>query len=177
MRYFPITLMAVLTSSLFVALVINPVLTSYLMKVDEEADTTEERRKRIKNVFIGALAMTAIAFFGHFSGKEWVRNLFGIAVIISLINFFIFRPGTFFFQNRGLPFLEKGYKSFLNGVLSGVGPYMTFGGTILLLIGSMMLFGMFTPKIEYFPTGDPQYVNVFVDLPLGSDIELSLIHI
>ena len=48
---------------------------------------------------------------------------------------------------------------------------MTFGGTILLLIGSMMLFGMFTPKIEYFPTGDPQYVNVFVDLPLGSDIE------
>ena len=171
MRYFPITLMAVLTSSLFVALVINPVLTSYLMKVDEEADTTEERRKRIKNVFIGALAMTAIAFFGHFSGKEWVRNLFGIAVIISLINFFIFRPGTFFFQNRGLPFLEKGYKSFLNGVLSGVGPYMTFGGTILLLIGSMMLFGMFTPKIEYFPTGDPQYVNVFVDLPLGSDIE------
>ena len=171
MRYFPITLMAVLTSSLFVALVINPVLTSYLMKIDEEAESAEERRRRIKNVLIGALVMGAIAVAGHFSGREWVRNLFGIAVLISLINFFIFRPGTFFFQNKGLPFLERGYKSFLNGVLTGVGPYTTFGGTILLLIGSMMLFGMFTPKIEYFPSGDPQYVNIFVDLPLGSDIE------
>jgi len=171
MRYFPITLMAVLTSSLFVALVINPVLTSYLMKVDEEAETKDERRRRIKNVLIGALAMGVIALAGHLSGREWVRNLFSIAVLISLVNFFIFRPGTFFFQKKGLPFLETGYKGFLRGVLSGVGPYMTFGGTILLLIGSFMLFGMFTPKIEYFPTGDPQYVNIFVDLPLGSDIE------
>ena len=171
MRYFPITLMAVLTSSLFVALVINPVLTSYFMKVDEKAESKDERRRRIQNVLIGALVMSALAIGGHFSSTEWVRNLFGIAVLVSLINFFIFRPGTFFFQNRGLPFLEKVYKGFLRGVLSGAGPYITFGGTVLLLIGSMMLFGMFTPKIEYFPSGEPQYVNIFVDLPLGSDIE------
>jgi len=56
-------------------------------------------------------------------------------------------------------------------VLSGPGPLITFGGTIMLLIGSMVIFSNNTPKIEYFPSSDPQYVNVFVDLPLGSDIE------
>ena len=171
MRYFPITLIAVLSSSLFVALVINPVLTSFLMKVDKKGESEEERNRNRRNVLIGAMVMIAIAAFGHFSGKEWVRNLFGLATIVSLINFFIFRPGTFFFQNRGLPFLERVYNRFIRRVLTGWGPAITFLGTIGLLFMAMGIFQNNTPQIEYFPSGDPQYVNVFVDLPLGSDIE------
>jgi len=38
MKFMPITLILVLGSSLFVALVINPVLTSRFMKVDTQAD-------------------------------------------------------------------------------------------------------------------------------------------
>lgn len=171
MRYFPITLIAVLTASLFVALVINPVLTSYLMKVDVKAETREGRNKNRRNVLIGALVMTGIAVAGHFGGKEWVRNLFGIATVVSLINFFLFRPGTFFFQNKGLPFLERLYNRFIKVVLSGIGPGITFIGTLLLLVASFVIFSIYTPKIEYFPSSDPTYVNVFVDLPLGSDIE------
>lgn len=171
MRYFPITLIAVLSSSLFVALVINPVLTSYLMKVDERAETRDARQRKMRNALIGALALGLIAAAGHILGEEWIRNLFALAAIIALVNFFIFRPGTFFFQNSGLPFLERIYNSFIQRVLSGWGPILTFLGTIGLLIGSMAIFNIYKPKVEYFPSGDPQYVNVFVDLPLGSDIE------
>ncbi len=171
MRYFPITLMAVLTASLFVALVINPVLTSYLMKVDVQAENKEQKNRNRRNVLLGALVMIGIAVIGHFIEKEWVRNLFAIATIVSLVNFFLFRPGTFFFQNKGLPFLENAYNRFIRRVLTGIGPGITFLGTILLLIASLIIFNKNTPKIEYFPSSDPQYVNIFVDLPLGSDIE------
>ena len=171
MRYFPITLIAVLTSSLFVALVINPVLTSKLMRLDKESESKEERHRKRRNVLLGALIMILIAGAGHLIGKQWLRNLFAIATIVSLINFFIFRPGTFFFQNRGLPYLESIYNRFIKRVLTGPGPYITFLSTLLLLFASVSIFMNNLPKIEYFPSGEPQYVNVFVDLPLGSDIE------
>ena len=171
MRYFPITLIAVLTSSLFVALVINPVLTSKLMRLDKRSRTAEERHTKRRNVLLGAIIMIAVASGAHFAIIEWLRNLLGIATVVSLINFFIFRPGTFFFQNRGLPFLERNYNRFVRKVLTGPGPYVTFIGTFLLLIASFIIFTSNLPKIEYFPTGEPQYVNVFVELPLGSDIE------
>ena len=58
MKYLPITLIIVLSSSLFVALVINPVLTSLLMKVEEG------KIKRIKLFIIaGAFALVSIPFY------------------------------------------------------------------------------------------------------------------
>ena len=171
MKFFPITLIAVLSASLFVALVINPVLTSWLMKVDSRSSTDQERWRKRRNVLLGAAIMIAISLSGHFAGVNWVRNLFGIATLVSLINFFIFRPGTFFFQNKGLPALEALYNRFIRRVLTGAGPIVTFLGTILMLFAAMMIFSNNTPRIDYFPSGDPQYVNVFVELPLGSDIE------
>jgi len=171
MQYFPITLIAVLSSSLFVALVINPVLTSRLMSIDKRAQTADSKSQKRNNVLLGALIMLIVAVIGHFIGKEWIRNLFGIAIIVSLVNFFLFRPGTFFFQNRGLPFLESIYNKFIGFVLKGIGPYITFLSTIGLLFGAIALLTANMPKVEYFPSSDPNYVNVFVDLPLGSDIE------
>jgi multidrug efflux pump len=171
MQYFPITLIAVLSSSLFVALVINPVLTSRLMIIDKKGTTPERKAQNRNNVLIGALVMIVIAVLGHLIGKEWIRNLLGIATVISLVNFFLFRPGTFFFQNRGLPFLEKMYNRFIALVLTGVGPYIAFFSTILLLVGAIALLNANMPKVEYFPSSDPNYVNVFLELPLGSDIE------
>ena len=95
MKYFPITLIAVLTSSLFVALVINPVLTSRFMKVDERSDTKEIRRRRQRNVLIGSgvLLLFSVAF--HFGQVNWARNIAVLIALLSTINFFLFRPGTY----------------------------------------------------------------------------------
>lgn len=171
MKYFPITLMAVLISSLFVALVINPVLTSRMMMIEKEAESAQRRSRKRRNVLIGAGIMLIIAALGHFIGKDWIRNLLVIATATSLINFFLFRPGTFFFQNRGLPFLENLYTSLVSRILRGWAPLATFIGTFILLFVAIGLLLSNMPKVEYFPDSDPTYVNVFVDLPLGSDIE------
>ncbi|MEM1122299.1 MAG: efflux RND transporter permease subunit, partial [Bacteroidota bacterium] len=169
LKYFPITLIIVLSSSLFVALVINPVFTSRLMKLDKKADTKEGRASKRKNVLIGSVIMLGLALFGQFTGALWLRNLLGMALIIQLLYFFLMRPGAFAFQNKGLPVLERVYNKFIGGALRI--PGFIFLGTIGLLFGSLILLGTFMPKIVYFPASNPQYVNIFVELPMGKGIE------
>lgn len=171
MKYFPITLIIVLTSSLFVALVINPALTSRFMQLDKRAATAEGVRKKRKSVLIGAGIMLMVAVLSHFIGVDWFRNLLIIVLLISLINFFLFRPGTFYFQNKILPSMENSYRNFVNRILGGVKPLFVFAGTIMLLFAAVLILFTNMPKVEYFPSGDPEYINTFVTLPLGSDIE------
>ncbi len=171
MQYFPITLIIVLSSSLFVALVINPVLASRFMKVDKRAATAKGIRRNRNNALLGAGIMIALALMFHFGGTIWLRNLLAIVASVSLINFFLFRPGAFAFQNRVLPAIERSYNRFIGATLKSWRPGGVFGGTILLLIGAIALLVANLPPIEFFPKSDPTYVNVFIDLPLGTDIE------
>ncbi|MFT4734126.1 MAG: multidrug efflux pump [Algoriphagus sp.] len=171
MKYMPITLIIVLSSSLFVALVINPVFTSTFMKVDEKADNDVVYNRRRKNILIGVAVMVVIGLIGFISGANLLRNLMMFTILLTLLNFFVFRPGSFAFQNKVLPRLERFYDNFIRGVLTGNRPIMTFGGTFLLLIFVIGLFATFPPKVEFFPTAQPIYINTFVELPMGSDIE------
>ena len=170
MKYMPITLMIVLSSSLFVALVINPVFTSRMMKVDEKSDDSKVRLRRRNNILLGAAIMTGLAVLMHFvSPVQWPRNILVFAVLISLLNWFVLRPGAFYFQNKILPVLERWYDGFIRGALRF--PKFIFLGTILVMIISYSLFIASDPQSELFPEGDPMYVNAFVELPLGKDIE------
>lgn len=170
MKYMPITLIIVLSSSLFVALVINPVFTSRFMKVDEKAEDPSAYRRKRKNILIGVGVMVVIGLIGLVSGANLLRNLMLFTILLTLLNFFVFRPGAFAFQNSFLPRLENFYDRFIRGVLKGKRPIMTFVGTFFLLIFVIGLFVTFPPKVEFFPSAEPIYVNTFVELPMGSDI-------
>ena len=171
MKYLPITLIIVLTSSLFVALVVNPVFTSKFMKVDKKSENKAVYNRKRKNLLIGTLVMLVFAVGAHLAGVQWIRNILGIAVGVSLLNFFILRPASFSFQNKGLPVLERAYNRFIRFALNKYNPSLFFGGTIALLFVALFLLGVFAPKIIFFPSADPLYVNAFVELPLGRDIE------
>ncbi len=171
MKYMPITLIIVLSSSLFVALVINPVFTSRFMKVDEKHEEEKLRIRKRNNILRGALIMLVLGIAAHFMGVEWLRNLMGFAIIISLTNYFILRPGAFYFQNKILPMLERGYDRFIRFVLNKKTPYFVFGGTFVLLFVAFALMIFQPPPIQFFPEADPMYVNVFVELPDGTDIK------
>lgn len=171
MKYLPITLIAVLTSSLLVALVINPVLTASFLKIDERAETAEGRwKKKVKGLKIaGILAGLSIVF--HFLGYDSMRNFLGIGILITLLNVFILRPWAFKFQNTFLPRLEKSYFSFVKSVLHKYNSIWVFSGTFGLLIFALILIGLRAPKVVFFPDTEPTFVNAFVELPLGTDIE------
>ncbi len=199
MKFLPITLIIVLSSSLFVALVINPVLTRVLMKIDEKAESKkEQRRKLIRGLIIsGVLGLLAIGMYlisglnsitdfsygnleysrqmefdGPLGDMRWLGNLLGIASIFTLLNVVFLRPASFFFQGKALPVLEKAYNRFIRFTLKGrINPLALFGSTIGLLFLSFYLMSAFPPGQVFFPTADPLYVNAFVELDVGTDIE------
>lgn len=171
MKYLPITLIIVLTSSLLVALVINPVFTSKYMSVDTKAGTEKLRARRVRNTSILAGVTFLIAILAHFAGAVWLRNSMLIVSVFTLINFWLLRPASFYFQANVMPWLERSYYQFVHWGLEGWRPWTIFGGTFVLLFVAIIALAIKSPKVEFFPVADPLYINAFVELPLGRDIE------
>lgn len=166
MRYLPITLIIVLSSSLFVALVINPVLTAMFMKV--KGTTTAQKKRRLM-IIAGSMVLVAVLlyFFRSFT----FANLLMIGAILIPFNLYVLTPAIQWFQDYFLVRLERMYTRTVRWALNGKTPYFVFFGTVGLLIFSIMLVGAKQPKVEFFPGIDPDYFNVFVELPVGTDIE------
>jgi len=171
MKYFPITLICVLSSSLFVALVINPVLTASFMKIDNTAATKDVKSRSRRNTLIWLIVMIAGIVIAHLMDIMWLRNILGFALILTILNFIFLRPASFAFQQKVLPALERAYDTFIRAVLKGIRPTLIFISTFLLLGFSILLFVVKPPPVEFFPSADPNFVNVFVELPIGKDIE------
>ena len=166
MKYLPITLIIVLSSSLFVALVINPVLAVAYMKIEQSLPNKKKTLKRVA-IFAGiGIVFTVI-------GQIGLGNVFIAIALLSLANTYLFYPGTKKFQLSFLPRLEKGYEKFLNFALNGKRPGQFLIGTIGLLILSFILMGAFPPKVLFFPESDPNYVNIFISHPIGTDIKVT----
>lgn len=171
MKYLPITLIVVLTSSLFIALVINPVLTAKFMKLDQKLDDKKARKRRTTRILIIAAAFIVAAILGAVAQSTTVRNLAGTAAAITLINYFLFRPASIYFQNNVVPWMENVYDGFIRFALKGIMPIVIFISTIVALIVVMAALGANPPKVDLFPTTEPLYVNAFLELPIGKDIE------
>ena len=115
MKYLPITLMIVLSSSLFVALVINPVLTAVFMKV---GDTGVNRRR----AHIVSISLVGFGVVFLILGATAMGNILVIAGLMTVLNAYVLFPATKLFQNRFLPRLERGYEAFLRYALDGKKP-------------------------------------------------------
>jgi multidrug efflux pump len=166
MKYLPITLIIVLSSSLFVALVVNPVLTSLYMKVQ---DVNAQKPKR-KNLMI-ALVFAVMAVISYLAGWIAFGNIFMLVCLLTIFNVFVLRNAIRWFQNVFLVALENFYEKTLSFALRGKKPYIFFGGTVLLLVLSVMLLEITSPKILFFPDNQPALVNVFIENPIGTDTE------
>lgn len=166
MKFLPITLIIVLSSSLFVALVINPVLTALYMKVE---DVSKDKPKQKSIVVAGIFLILSTIFY--LVGITAFGTLLLVACVLTLFNVFILRKAIRWFQTVLLVKLENIYESTLEYALNGKKPYMFFGGTVLLLFFSLILLGVRAPKILFFPDNQPQLINVFIEFPIGTDIE------
>ena len=166
MKYLPITLMIVLGSSLFVALVINPVLAVVYMKV------TQDKPKK-KKVLRNSAILTGLGLILAISGVLALGNLLIFFGIIGVVNLFVLYPGTVRFQNGFLPKLETKYENFLTYALTGRRPLAFLFGSIGLFFLSIVLMGAFPPKIDFFPVNQPNYANIFISHPIGTDISVT----
>lgn len=167
MKYLPITLIIVLSSSLFVGLVINPVVAKTFMKID--ASKTQKNWRRL--AILGIISI-GIAIPLYMTEETYtVPNLLTIFGILSLANAFVFKPMAYWFQNTFLVALEQIYLKTLRFALAGARPYLFFFGTIFFLFFSIGFFAARQPSVILFPDGEPKYVYVYVEAPLGTDVK------
>lgn len=166
MKFLPITLIIVLSSSLFVALVINPVLTSLFMKVEQV-----DRKKSNKRPLVFAIILSTMAIILYIAGAITFGNILMLVAILTVFNVVFLRKAIKWFQEVFLLRLERIYERTLSYALTGGKPYLFLFGTVGLLIFSLVLLGIKSPNVLFFPDNQPSLVNVFIANPIGTDIE------
>ncbi|HEC44659.1 MAG TPA: efflux RND transporter permease subunit [Bacteroides sp.] len=168
MKALPITLMIVLSSSLFVALIIIPVISATFIRVGgTEFDSKPDKKKGYRTILI--LAGAAVLL--HIIKWPMLANLMVLFAIIGFLNIVFFHKAELWFQNVFLVWLEKIYTKSLQYALRGRNPLWFFIGTIGLMFFTMILFGIRQPQVTFFPINSPNYINVIAEFPIGTDIE------
>jgi multidrug efflux pump subunit AcrB len=164
MKYLPITLIIVLSSSLFVALVIIPVFASTF---DPVKKPKPNNKKKVNIVVLSLLIFAAFLYVVKFNV---LANLIVIGSLLTLFNVYYFKSKGKWFQDVFLPYLENIYLKVLEKVLHKYNPIIVLFGTIILFVVTMIFLYIRSPKIEFFPDGDPKYINILAELPIGTDI-------
>ncbi|PWJ44269.1 efflux RND transporter permease subunit [Sediminitomix flava] len=161
----PITIAIVLSSSLFVALVINPTFIAYFMKEEDG-----EEKVNYKRVLMTSGAFIIVGVVLLLTGNRVSGNLIGIFGTLIALDTFVLSPLASKFQKHVLPRMENAYEASVNFALRGKNPYFFLGGTVSLLVVSIMLFKVFSPQVLFFPQNIPSNVYVMVEYPIGTDL-------
>ena len=167
MGYIPMTLIIVLGSSLFVALIINPVIASTFMVKDNRDKANVSKIGKI------SLGLLVVSGFFYIKGNVFMGSLMLAFALLTLLNSFILRPISYWFQDSLLVRFEQFYANTLKWALNGYKPFLLLGFTGLLLVSSIGFFAFKSPRVEMFPVNEPKYVNVFVELPIGTDVTVT----
>jgi multidrug efflux pump subunit AcrB len=168
MKALPITLIIVLTSSLFVALVIIPVFSATFIRV---GGTEYDSKPNKKKGYTYALVLLGVAVLFFIAGKMILANLLALFAIIGILNLAFFHKAEIWFQSVFLVWLEKIYTKSLRYALRGYKPLIFFIGTIFLLFFTILLFMVIQPAVNFFPVNQPNYINIVAELPIGTDID------
>ena len=166
MKYLPITLIIVLSASLFVALVINPVMTAMFMKIE---DMTQEKPRKNSLRIVAFLGLLALVFY--LMGWNTLGSLSIVSSLLTLLYISYLRRAVGWFQAVFLEKLDNSYEALLTFALKGKNPTKFLLATLLLFVLSIVLFGIRSPKVLFFPDNQPQLVNVFVEFPMGTSVE------
>jgi multidrug efflux pump subunit AcrB len=163
MGYLPLTLIITLSSSLFVALVIVPVLCAMFMKLDSEPRRPLRPAARYTLLAIGGLGLLFLAATNWLTALLLVVLAVGIWVLHTRVMTKIAR----WFQEEGVPGIVDWYEGQIRWALDH--RFAIVGMAIAAFVGSVVLFGMFNSGVEYFPESiPPAQVMAQIDVPSGT---------
>jgi len=168
MVFIPVTLIITLFASLIVAYIFNPVFAVDFMKLDDDDAPVNKR-----NVFKTTIVIALISIPFYLFGARGVGN-FTMFIAISFLGHELFGYKVFRkFQNSVLPALMKKYENTLVWVLKGRRPAYLLGGMIALFVFTMVLNNIVKPKVVFFPDNEPNTINTYIKMPIGTQIEVT----
>jgi multidrug efflux pump len=169
MVYIPITLIITLFASLLVAYFFNPVFAVDFMKHDDDDDHHFSGGKLYRTTAYIALAsiplyllkQTGLANVTLFiSASFLLHNLYGHKALRR-------------FQVKFIPLMMKKYEQMLKWVLRGRRPVYILWGMIGLLLATFVLTGIVKPSVVFFPDNEPNTLNAYVKMPVGTEITVT----
>ncbi|MFI5450928.1 efflux RND transporter permease subunit [Pedobacter sp. UC225_61] len=173
MYFLPLTLIVTLFASLIVAYIINPVFAVDFMEHDDHSankkPTFDKRTKKI-TLILGIATIVAYAI-GALAGSFGFGNFMVFIIILYLLNHYFLENWVKTFQNKIWPAFQNKYVKLLHWAVDH--PKKLIWGTFGLFFGTIILFGVLViagrQKVIFFPSGDPNFVYVYVGLPVGTD--------
>ncbi|MEI6049846.1 MAG: efflux RND transporter permease subunit [Bacteroidota bacterium] len=168
MVFIPVTLIITLFASLIVAYIFNPVFAVDFMKHDEE-DRPVALPKLYK--ITACIAFASVPFY-LFRLPGIGNFLLFIAVSFLLHNLYgykILRK----FQSRFIPAMMRRYENTLKWVLKGKRPVYILWGMIGLFVFTLILYNIVKPKVVFFPDNEPNTINTFIKLPVGTQLDVT----
>ncbi len=169
MFYIPATLIITLFASLIVAYIINPVFAVSFMKHDED----EEKALPTKRIFIYGALILAFGILLRIFDNTFMGNLSMILALGYVFhNLWGFKI-LIYFQKRIIPAILRKYEQIIRVIIVGRRPYWLVGGLIALFFATMFLVKTFPPQVGFFPDNEPTTINVFIKMPVGTDVNVT----
>jgi multidrug efflux pump len=167
MIYLPTMLILTLAASLIVAFIFNPVFAVSFMK-PEGKEHEEPKMLLFKKWWFWAAIAFGVVF--HLAGWHGFANFLLIMAALSILNRFVLNDLIHAFQKKALPWLMGHYESLLRWVLKGTRPAWLLVGLFLLFPISVGLLILRGNKSTFFPSGDPNFIYVYLKLPVGTNV-------
>jgi len=168
MVFIPVTLIITLFASLFVAYIFNPVFAVDFMKHDDV-----DAPVNMRNVYKTTALIVLISIPFYLFGARGVGNF----IMFIAISFLGHELGGYKvlrkFQSHFIPALLRKYEHTLVWVLKGRRPYYVLGGMIALFVFTIMLNNIVKPKVVFFPDNEPNTINTFIKMPVGTQINVT----
>jgi multidrug efflux pump len=164
MFFLPITLIITLLASLVVAYIINPVFAVDFMKPhhDGEHDNPKFDRSTKRGLLFLGIA-TVIAYLINIG----LGNFMVLITVLYLLNHFFLLRVIDRFQKNAWPKFQNWYARVLEKAVRR--PVIILMGTIVLFFLTIVFMMARSPKVEFFPSGDPNFVYVYLTMPIGTD--------
>lgn len=168
MSYLPMTLIVTLSSSLFVALVIVPVLCARYLRLEGDPAPPMPRKGR----YILLIAAVLFLLVTASANPLTLGLLAATGVILFVIHHFILGKIASRFQSQVLPSITDSYERILEWSLRH--RLITLGGNVAILVVTIVAFGQFNNGIELFPEDiPPRQAWVDVETPVGTRVEFT----
>jgi multidrug efflux pump subunit AcrB len=163
MFFLPMTLIITLLASLLVAYIINPVFAVDFMEPEEHSIKKPGFDKSVMKNLLIFLGLSILGYLINFG----IGNLVVFISLLYLLNHFYLNNAIRNFQTNIWPRVQNKYVKLLKWALSW--PRAMMYGTVGLFIFTLLLVSVVPPKIVFFPTSDPNFVYVYIQLPVGTD--------
>lgn len=168
MIYLPTILILTLAASLIVAFIFNPVFAVSFMR-PEGKEYEKPKSAVFRNKWFLVFAIAGILL--HLAGMAGLANFLLLMAILMVFNAYVLNGVIHAFQQKALPKLMSSYEKMLRWVLKGARPVWMFVSLFGVFILAVILLALRGNKQTFFPSGDPNFIYVYLKMPVGTDVK------